>query len=95
MRLTSTDWEQHIEAQRASDLSIKAYCAQEFLNCRSFYYWRHQFQKKHRPTFVPVHITDIPPVENNKAVCKLTLKHGRCLEFYDRAFVKELFRECV
>ena len=35
-----TDWEQHVSAWQASDLSAAAYCREHALVYHQFYYWR-------------------------------------------------------
>jgi transposase-like protein len=51
---TEAQWRQLIEDYEASDVSIDNFCAQNNLNCKSFYQWRKRLQQtQHSPGTVP------------------------------------------
>lgn len=95
MKSKETDWRHHIEAQKKSSTNIKEYCKRASLSYASFKYWRNKFQEKTKASLIPIQLTKQPAQEKNNVICKLVLNHGRCLEFYDKALVKELFQEVV
>lgn len=56
-------WQQRVEAQRASGLSIAAWCQQEGITSSTYYYWRqHSVDKKSAPAFIalPALAAEIP-----------------------------------
>jgi hypothetical protein len=67
-------WRQHIERQRASGLTVRAFCSLHKLKATSFFYWKKEIAKRDReadfskatttapiaPAFVSVSIVDSP-----------------------------------
>ena len=48
-------WQKRFEAQRASKLSIAAWCKQEGITSSTYYYWhQHSQLKKNMTAFVPL-----------------------------------------
>lgn len=84
MKLTITQWQQHVEAWRDSSLSQAAYCRQHGLNNKSFSLWTRKHPSISRVAtvgFVPVTleatVTETPyPVNlaNSSASAAVTLR---------------------
>jgi hypothetical protein len=67
-------WRRHIEEQRASGLTIRAFCSEHSLHEASFYFWRQEIARRDHevassastsvapptPAFVPVAVIDSP-----------------------------------
>jgi hypothetical protein len=59
-------WRQHHVRQRASGLSIAAYCQRESISAAAFYAWRHRLGAvslpavSHSPLFVPLNAAATP-----------------------------------
>jgi transposase-like protein len=68
-------WQRRLAEQQASGLSVSAWCAQQGIRRKQYYYWRQQCHQpaQHDPTpqWLPVAITEPAP-----AVSALTLQVG-------------------
>jgi hypothetical protein len=81
-------WRRHIARQRASGLTIRAYCATQQLREASFYFWRQVIAKRDResparstaaapaPTFLPVAVIDSPPEQGADVPIDIRLADG-------------------
>ena len=72
------DWQQHVEAQKASGLSKSAYCRENNLSCAQFRYYVQKFKPKasvakqgSRSDFIPLQVTS-----SQVPVKKFTLEHA-------------------
>jgi hypothetical protein len=79
-------WRRHIDRQRASGQTIRAYCEFHRLRETSFYFWRQEIAKRDReaaedaatsaPTFVPVAVIDPPAEHGTDATIDIRLAEG-------------------
>ena len=81
-------WNQHLAAQQASDLGVKAYCSRESLNYATFQSWRAKCREKKASPLIPVQIKSINDLP--VAICTLVLRDGARIEFHDSVFLKEM-----
>lgn len=64
-------WRQHLQRQRTSDQTVRAYCRQHDLAETAFHYWRRTIAARERevqrttrtPAFVPVAVVGAPALD--------------------------------
>ncbi|HET9831226.1 MAG TPA: hypothetical protein VFP91_05945 [Vicinamibacterales bacterium] len=74
-------WRRHLERQRASGQTIRAYCRAHQLHETSFYFWRAEVARRDRdtippaPAFVPVAVIDSPARRDTPIDIRLASGH--------------------
>jgi transposase-like protein len=70
-------WRRHIDQQRASRLTVRAYCQRHGLHEHSFYSWRRTIAERDRqPAFLPVAVLDAPNQPHDSPI-DIRLADGR------------------
>src|SRR5271170_6366050 len=69
-------WEEIVQRQRASGLSVAAFCRREEIAAASFYYWKRRLTNAGAPVFVEAKVVETPPPSN---VITIRLRGGRRL----------------
>ena len=79
-------WRQALARQRASGLSIRAFCEREGLSEASYYQWRRELARRDRPrhqaprprrAFVPVRIIPDADTSPTRGMIEIVLASGR------------------
>jgi hypothetical protein len=81
-------WRRHLEQQRSSGVTVRAYCLANALRETSFFYWKKEIAKRDReavsaatapvppvPAFVPVAVID-SPTNRTESVIEIRLADG-------------------
>ena len=77
-------WRRHIEQQRISGLTIRAFCSGHSLPEASFYFWRQEIARRDHeaaspaptpPAFVPIAVIDAP-ADRNETPIDIRLAEG-------------------
>jgi hypothetical protein len=88
-------WGQIIEQQRASGLSVAAFCRQHLVPVSSLYAWKRRFsQDAVGHGFVEAKITRIPAAAEGAGVIEVCLPGGRRLRV-GRGFDPHLLRDVI
>ncbi|HEX3146585.1 MAG TPA: hypothetical protein VHR66_00690 [Gemmataceae bacterium] len=68
-------WRRHFERQRASGLTVRAYCCDHDLHESAFYFWRRVVterdgaaSKANAPAFVPITVVEAPAARNDSPI---------------------------
>lgn len=89
------EWANNIRDQKASGLSIVAWCKENNMNAGSYYYWLNKLRKvaieqfpegrQEKTTFVPMQVPSaVSNVSHSKANSDITIRKGNIsIEFYN------------
>ena len=78
-------WRRHLELQRFSGLTVRAYCRANALQESAFFFWKKEIAKRDRestappnaaPAFVPVTVIDPPAKAHTDAPIDIRLAEG-------------------
>ena len=78
-------WRRHLEQQRSSGLTARAYCRANALQESAFFFWKKEIAKRDResaaqpnpaPAFVPVAVIDPPAESRTDAPIDIRLAEG-------------------
>jgi transposase-like protein len=87
-------WREVLERQRASGLSVAAFCRRHGLSAASLYAWRRRLSvAAPGPAFVEAKLTDVPAPAEAAGVVEVWLRGGRRVRVgsgFDPQLLKEL-----
>lgn len=89
-------WNEHIKLKRNCPLSKAAYCCNNKLNYKQFYYWKQKLKLECQSSeLLPIKL--ISTVSDNSGVqhsilvlCTLTFKSGNVLSVYDQSVIPSI-----
>lgn len=87
------DWFRHVEAQRGSGMTVKAYCEEQALEASSFYRYRRMLAAESSPVFVPVSVSKERQVSELSLHLRVTGKNE--VEFNGRTTNVNLLRSLL
>jgi hypothetical protein len=76
LRATEQRWQQRIEEQRASGLSITKFCRRESVHKAGFYFWRRRLMGTPQEGFVELKVSS-PSGSAPSPAIEVRLAHGR------------------
>ena len=83
-------WRERVRGQRASGLTVAAYCRQNRLAVSSFFAWKRKLHAgPQAPAFVEARVVDAPPAARGTCPIEVRLRGGRRVRVR-RGFDREL-----